>query len=146
MSNPYRPPATTANAGPALFSSQHVALASYIGMPLGGSIVMAINYTRLKQPAAAVGTLIGGLCATVLILFIAFTMPFELPTGTGLGFGLIYAFAMMQIASVLQKDDIEHAIAEGGKTASVFTAAGIGFASLAVAAGSCVGVYCLIAV
>ena len=65
--NPYESPQTAfepVNAGKLpsfkLYTPGHVAWATFLGAPLAGSMLLAMNYRRLGEPTSAAIALVGG--------------------------------------------------------------------------------------
>ena len=118
------------SAAPAysLFDSRAVALATFLGSPLAGCAIMAVNYNRLGNSAAAVRAVVAGFVSTGLLLYLSFS------TDSGLLHVLpfLLMLLMIWIAKGLQGDDVEQHVRQGGKLASRLWAAGIGIAAMAV--------------
>ena len=75
-------PATPGDLAPPpnrIHSLTGVVLATFCGMPLGGSVVLAINYWRWGQKAYAVAVVTGGLLTTAVIAWFAFVLPAAVP-------------------------------------------------------------------
>src|SRR4051794_29739018 len=72
-----RAPFTPDRAAPRynLYSANLVALAAFLGGPVGGSVVMAFNFVRLGRTAAAVGIVALGAVAAVGLVALAFVLP-----------------------------------------------------------------------
>jgi hypothetical protein len=129
--NPYAAPESFAAAAPVvvqargkkLHTENHVALAAFLGSPLAGSIVLAINFARLGRQAAALGSLLLGTLATVVLFGLAFAVP--LPNGAGVLLGLGYAMLMRLIAKRLQGEELAAHVKAGGAIASAWSAVGI---------------------
>ena len=103
--NPFQAPAiasprvrTKTSQLPPLFSDRHIYLASFLGTPLAGSLLMARNHQRCRDVPSAVITVAGGAVATVAI--IAATMMFGemLPPTSGIFIGIGYGMVMQSIA------------------------------------------------
>jgi hypothetical protein len=118
------------SAAPAysLFDSRAVALATFLGSPLAGCAIMAVNYNRLGNSASAVRAVVAGFVSTGLLLYLSFS------TDSGLlhVLPLLLMLLMIWIAKGLQGDDVEQHVRQGGKLASRWWAAGIGLAAMAV--------------
>jgi len=139
--NPYAAPtahegALPANAGDAapaprtaaLYTPGNVMLATFLGTPLGGSIVLALNESRLGRKDAAVFSIIGGLLGTTALLALSFVLPDNLPVGHFIGLGSLIALG--SIARRRQGQLVSRHLAGGGKKGSGWAAAGIGLLSL----------------
>ena len=135
MGNPYSPAWPGGEAGPpspppayTLFDSSSVGLAAFLGSPLAGAILMAVNYRRLGMGSQAVVAVPAGLAVTALGGLLANLVPNALATGIGVGIIL----AMKSVAQSLQGADVTRHVSQGGKLASRWVASGIGLVSLAV--------------
>jgi len=142
--NPYAAPRVEIDAGGAapgggsgpasphvaLFTPGHVMLATFLGTPLGGAAVLALNERRLGRSSAVTTTLFVGVVATALLLTLSFLLPDDLPVGQFLGLGVLLATG--QIARHRQGALVNAHLAAGGKKASGWAAAGIGLAILLV--------------
>ncbi|HEV7892557.1 MAG TPA: hypothetical protein VGP08_18230 [Pyrinomonadaceae bacterium] len=121
-----------------LYSAWQIALASWMGSPAAGCLLLARNYEVLEKKRAAWQSLAAGVTATLLLLAISFVLPENFPGGRG--FALVSGFAMLQIAKQLQGAAIDGHLRAGGEKGSwavtVFVAivvAGIIFALLVAA-------------
>jgi hypothetical protein len=137
--NPYAPPQvqgvydpaaqSPARLDAALYTSKHVALATFLGTPLGGAVLMALNENRIGRTVAAIKTLLAGLVATGLLLTIGLIVPDNIPTFP-ISIGSL--FVMSAIAKSRQAGFVTQHYAAGGKHGSGWAAAGIGLLSLVV--------------
>jgi hypothetical protein len=135
--SPYAPPATAPFGGaPAiglpgadvvLYTPNHVALATFLGTPLGGSIVLALNERRLGRGRSAVVALLVGVVTAAALIGIAFALPKDVP---GAPLGLVPILAMRFWAQKRQAAVVSAHHTAGGKIGSAWAAAGIGLASL----------------
>ena len=136
--NPYAPPGyqaaqpwTPTEAGQtpltsALYTPGHVSLATFLGSPLGGAILMAINEHRAQRKGRAVKTLLAGIVGTVLLLGIGIAIPDGVPT---FPIGLLSLVLMGATARHTQGPLVDRHLAMGGRRASGWAAAGIGLLS-----------------
>jgi hypothetical protein len=112
--------------GPLLFDYSAVGLAAFLGSPLAGAVLMAINYRRLRNSQAAAWILFVGAAATGLLIWVSIRTSFFalkfLP--------LVFLLGMIWLAKVLQGDAVERHVRQGGQLASGWTAAGVGVAGL----------------
>jgi hypothetical protein len=117
------PPAVPAYS---LFDYRSVAIATFFGTPLAGTIIMAHNYRRIGKGGAAAAAVIVGLVVTALLLFLSFTVQSDairaLPIGLLLG--------TMSAAKSLQGPFVDEHARFGGKIASRWAAFGIGLVIL----------------
>jgi len=134
-SNPYASPTSgiASTARPReirLYTPQHVAGATFMGGPLAGFLLMATNYRRMGNSDAAIGSVLVGLLATVLLVMISIFVP-GLPSGVGQLIFIASVFLMSMLAKNMQGEDLEVHVQRGGKTASAWIAIGIGLLVLA---------------
>jgi hypothetical protein len=113
--------------GLSLFSTQAVGIATFLGSPLAGCVILAINYHRLGRTGCAlVAMLCGGLVTAALIGF-GFALSDQTP-------GFLLAFLplvlMMKLARSLQGEIIDRHLLVGGKVVSLGYAALIGLVTL----------------
>src|SRR4051794_27018203 len=59
----------------ALYTPNQVALATFLGSPFGGAVIMAINEHRVGKTASAVKTLLAGLVGTAVLFAVASVIP-----------------------------------------------------------------------
>lgn len=136
---PYAPPANPMDsrasdargslpgAAVALYSANQVALATFFGTVLGGSIVLALNERRLGRSQAALVAVALGVLGTVVTVGLAFILPDGAPSAP---FGLVSILALRAIAARRQQALFDQHVGFGGKRASSWAAFGIGLASL----------------
>jgi hypothetical protein len=86
-----------------LFSVGQIVLATFLGMPIAGCLLLALNYRELEKSAAAWQSLVAGVASTLLLLFIAFWLPENFPN---MALPVAYCFGMRQIVKYLQGDAI----------------------------------------
>ena len=113
----------------ALYTSKHVALATFLGTPLGGAVLLALNESRMGRAGAAIKTLLAGLVATGFLLTLGLILPANIPTFP-IAIGSVVV--MSSIAKTRQADLVAQHFAAGGKRGSGWAAAGIGMLSLLV--------------
>lgn len=128
MSNPYTPPATDATVSTSVktYSPGQVAWATFLGSPIAGCVLLAINYRRFGKPDAATAALALGAVGTALLLVVAFTLPEDFPGSLLTG---AYTLVMYQCAKSLQRGDHYRCLMNGGTKASSWAATGIGLLS-----------------
>jgi len=112
-----------------MFSLGQIVLATFLGAPLGGSLLVAQNYRVLQKPKAAGQSIVYGVVSTVILFIVAFLLPEKFPNSV---LPLIYCFAMRQLISYLQGDAIAGHYACGGAKASWFVAIVLGIVVLVV--------------
>jgi hypothetical protein len=121
-----------------LYDAGSVGIATLLGSPLAGAVVMAINYHRLGRKGAAWGCFFGTLIGTVALLAIGALLP-ESFARPALALGPL--IAMWWVAQGLQGGAIvEHTSIRHGQLASRWKAAGIGLIGLVLILGIVFGV------
>jgi len=105
-----------------LYDSGAVALASFLGGPVPGTILMALNYRRLGRPNHAV---LAGL-AGVSALLGAVLLGNLLPQGTATALGVGLSAATWRTAQTMQGHDIDQHVNRGGQIGSKWVGTGIG--------------------
>ena len=111
----------------ALFDARAVTLATFLGTPAAGAVLMAINYRRVGQKGQAIWTLAFGILLAAAGVFVAYLFPvWSIPIGIGLL--LLTAVA----ARKMQGPAIELHKALGGPLDSLWAAAAVGLALMVV--------------
>lgn len=127
--NPYASGRTSAAAADPtlpLYDAQSVALATFLGSPAAGGVVLAINNARLGRIPQAVACVAAGLAATLGLMGIYFILPISVPLPISTLFNLGIAFGMKHIARELHGNDLVAHLNAGRRIASRWGAAGIG--------------------
>jgi hypothetical protein len=114
----------------ALYTSKHVALATFLGSPLGGTVLLALNESRIGRAGAAIKALLAGLVATGFLITLSLILPANIPRFP-IAIGSVVV--MSSIAKARQAGFVAQHFAAGGKQGSGWAAAGIGILSLLVA-------------
>jgi len=105
-----------------LFTPPKVAMASLLGGPLAGFLLIAANFKRLADASAAKGSVAAGIVGTALLWITAYLDPLQLASCKGIIATAVAAVVMYLVADVLQGPELKaHALA-GGETASGWTA------------------------
>ena len=110
-----------------MYDSGAVALATFLGGPIPGSMLMAHNYRRMGESTNALMAILVGVGAMAAAVGIGFAVPQSMSliiSGT-----LIYG--MRQAAESLQGPAVDHHVNQGGKLGSKLAAAGLGLVFLA---------------
>jgi hypothetical protein len=129
----------TARPAYSLYSVRSVTLGAALGSLLAGGIVMAINYKRLGQGAAAIHAILWSAVATAAIIAVGIMAPDEahIPNAA---FLVPQIIGMYYVAKSLQGPTVEAHRREGGSLASSWGAAGIGILTLFVLLGALIGI------
>jgi hypothetical protein len=112
--------------GYTLFSHRAVGVASLLGGPLAGSILMGLNYGRLGRTAAVVQVIIFGTLITGLLIWAGWPLPDSFKPYIAFGIAL----AMRSSANSVQGAAVQQHVKVGGQLASMWSAAGVGLATL----------------
>src|ERR1035441_7111416 len=138
MSSSYPIPGPAGEAPPpppipayTLFNAESVGLATFLGTPIAGSILMAVNYRRLGKGSKAAAVLVVALLVTALALWLGSLMPQSASAGIALGL----LFAARSAAKSLQGAAVAQHVLYGGKLGSKWAAAGLGLGLLAIVVG-----------
>jgi len=102
------PPETAGN----LFTDFQIALATFIGMPIAGCLLLAQNYRNLGRASSGWQTLILGFVSTIILFIVAFSLPERFPNFV---LPMAYTIAMRQLVKYLQGDVIAFQEAQGKK-------------------------------
>ena len=114
-----------------LFDSVSVLLATLLGSPVAGTVLMGVNYRRLGKVGLAAIAIAAGGAATALAIIFGNMIPPALSTVVAIGLLL----TTKSCAQVLQGPALADHVSRGGKLGSRWAAAGIGVAFLAVIFG-----------
>ena len=105
-----------------LFSVGAIVLATFLGSPVAGTVLMAINYWRLGRRSAAWISIAAGVLATALIIAVAAALPEETPNSP---FIIAQLLGMYFAARGLQESLISQHRHAFGRLASMWAAVGI---------------------
>jgi O-antigen/teichoic acid export membrane protein len=113
----------------ALYTPNHVGLATFLGTPFAGSVLMAINEHRVGRTGTAVKTAAAGFVGTGLLLAVASLLPDGVPR-----FPISIGPLLLMVAVARSRQDafVRQHHAMGGKRGSGWAAAGIGLLSAVV--------------
>ena len=120
-----------------LYSIAQITVATFLGSPLAGSLLLAHNFRELRVAKAALRSVIWGVVSTVILLVVAPWLPEKFPNAA-LPVG--YCFAMRQVATHFQGASISNHFSVGGKKGSWAATVGIGLACLVLLFGLFFGV------
>jgi hypothetical protein len=112
-------------SGSKLFSVEQITLATFLGAPIAGCLLLAQNYRALGKGDAAWQSLVAGIVSTILLFIIVFLLP-ENFLGMGLAVGS--CIGMRQVVKQLQGGAIDNHLKGGGRNGSwaVTTVVGLG--------------------
>jgi len=86
-----------------LYSVGQITLATFLGMPIAGCLLLAHNYRELGNTTAGRLSFAAGLVATILLLALAFWLPENFPN---MALPVGYCFGMRQLVAYLQGGEI----------------------------------------
>lgn len=109
-----------------LFSLGSVMLATALGSPWAGGIVMAVNYQRLGRVGAAIHAFVWTLLFSTALIMLAVLLPDEIYIPTA-SYILVQIGGMYYVAKSYQGAILEEHRQRDGMLASAWGAAGIGF-------------------
>ena len=98
-----------------LYGPTDVGIATFLGSPVAGSIIMAMNYKRLGKSSAAVGVIVFGVILTVTMIVIGGLIPAR---GASLGLCIGALAGMIALTKQLQGPALEAHRAAGGRVGS----------------------------
>jgi len=120
-------------AGIRLFTPRAVWLASFFGTALGGCIVLAINFSRLRKPSSAFKAIASGVVLIVAISVAAALSPAsEIWSAIFIGVQVGLAAMLSGLAKQWQGEQVKQNQALGAKRSSYWAAFGIGLATVIV--------------
>ena len=115
-----------------LFDSGAVAIGTFFGTPVVGTVLMAVNYRRLGQGGKAVMAVVVG----VVITGLAMLLGWKLPQSVSYLVGLALLIGMRQSAQQLQGATVAEHVLRGGRLGSKWLAFGLGAAFCVVLFGA----------
>ncbi len=112
-----------------LYSSGDVAVATFLGSTMAGSLVLGFNFLQMGRPRAAYISIAGGMIGLAVMLVAAFVAQ-EIPTAIFTGVNVGLTFGMKAIADKFQGPAMAAHAQAGGRVGAVWKAVGIGLISL----------------
>ena len=112
-----------------VFSVGQSTLATFLGAPIAGSLLLAWNYRVLQKASAAFQSIVYGSISTIILFVIAFLLPEKFPNSV---LPVASCFAMRQLVSYLQGDSIAGHLAAGGDKGSWAVTVVVGIGCLVV--------------
>ena len=109
-----------------LFDANAVSLATFLGTPVAGASLMALNDRRLGRAGRAVTTLVLAVAVTALVILLGW----NIPQGFSAPIAIALVVAMRYIALSLQGAAVKDHLQRGGRLGSKWTAFGVGMAFL----------------
>jgi serine/threonine protein kinase len=114
-----------------LFDTASVTLATFLGSPFAGTVLMAHNYRRLGKRGHAIAALAAGLAATVG----SGLLTNVLPPAVVFVLGIVMLVILSVVARQIQGPAVAEHVRQGSRRGSRWAAAGIGLAVLAAYLG-----------
>lgn len=116
-----------------LFDRKSVLIASLLGSPVAGAVLMAMNQSRWGERSRALTTVVVAVLATALVSVVGYLTRLDtvIPQYAFI-VALTCALIAMQVAHGWQGGAIQRHVEAGGELASRWLAAGVGLALLAV--------------
>lgn len=115
-----------------LFSVGQITLATFLGAPIAGCLLLAKNYRVLGRTGAAWQSLWWGAISTSLILLISFWLPENFPN---MVLPVAYCFGMRQFATYSQGDALSNHLQAGGRIGSWAVTVSLGIGCLLLIVG-----------
>jgi hypothetical protein len=111
----YQPPKSDIAAAGAtqgkLYTPPQVGVASFLGGPIAGCLLLASNYAALERPSARIQAIVWGLVATAATLALALVLPERFPNTA---IPIAYTAALYNFAKYTQdKTYVDHLAAAG---------------------------------
>jgi hypothetical protein len=113
------------NTSARLYSPALMTVATFLGAPVAGCILLAHNYRVLGKQSAARHWLIWGSIGTALLLVVAYFLPDKFPH---MALPIGYTVGMHQAVKQVHGAEYAAHIAAGGAKGSVWAAVGVGLA------------------
>jgi len=114
-----------------LFDANAVVLATFLGTPVAGATLMCVNDARLGRAGRGIMTLTLAAVVTALMILVGWNIP---RGGTSI-FAFILIVVMRMLAGKVQGVAVSEHVKHGGRLGSMWVAAGVGVAYLAVVFG-----------
>jgi len=139
MDNQHAPPENESVAFPKtrFYSRGQIAWASFLGGPIGGCLLLALNYRRLGDSTAANRVLLGGSIGAVLLCGVSCTIPEKTNTNVLV---IVNVWSMFECARILQGKAYENWLANGGIKGSGWVATGAGILGCILSVAAAVAV------
>jgi hypothetical protein len=118
-----------------LFNANAVALAAFICSPLGGAVLMGVNYGRLGKGGKGALAVLFGLVASVPAMVALGNSTSPVAFVGVIALGILLFLCTWQIAIEVQGEAVEEHVAAGGRLDTKWTALLVGVASLAILYG-----------
>jgi hypothetical protein len=114
------------------YATKQIAVATFLGGPLAGCWLLALNYRLFKQSGNALFSIVGGMLATIAVLAVSLVLPPWLPK---IVLPVAYSLAMRGLAQSLQGSSLDEHIRNGGRVGSWWIVVGISVLCIAIMFG-----------
>ena len=104
-----------------------IRVATFLGAPIAGTLLLAANFRKLNQTGTADKTVFLGAISTIAVMVVAFLLPEGFPNYI---LPLAYTGIMSWIVKEIHSAGYDKHIRQGGAKGSNWRVAGIGFACL----------------
>jgi len=116
----------TASENVSMWTPGQIAWCTFLGAPIAGSILIAMNYSALGERSKRNSTILYGVLGTIGVLVVAMLLPDNFPNSPLLAAQVV---AMHQLAKRYQGQAVMEHLSYGGRRASSWLATGIGLLS-----------------
>jgi hypothetical protein len=120
------------NTSVRLYSPTLITVATLLGAPVAGCILLAHNFRVLGRHSAARQWLVGGSVGTAVLLVVGYFLPDNFPN---MVLPISYTMGMHQAVKQLQGAEYASHLARGGAKGSAWMAVGTGLACLCAIVG-----------
>ena len=114
-----------------LFDPTSVGIAAFLGTPIAGTALMALNYRRVGKPRQALWTFVIGVTVTLLVLAFGYLVPAAASTVIAVTLFVATYNAAKSMQATMINQHLEH----GGQLASRWAAAGVGIGAMVLVLG-----------
>lgn len=112
-----------------LFSPGQATWAGFLGTPVAGCTLLALNYRRLNQTPLAITIMVFGVIASFLYLGLSVVLT---TPGRGSLIAIGSTVGIYAVARKLQRNDFHSHLNSGGRQSSSWTATGVGLVFLVI--------------
>jgi hypothetical protein len=119
-----------------LYSVGQITLATFLGAPVAGCLLLDRNYRALGRSAAAWQSLAAGVVSTILLVLIGFRLPENFPN---MALPVAYCVGMRQLAKYLHGEALSDHLNSGGRKGSWVITVVVGLGGLIIIFGLTVG-------
>jgi hypothetical protein len=110
-----------------LYSPWQITIATFLGGPVAGCILLSHNYQALEKVAVAKKVLLWGIAGTIALIIIGFSLPQNFPNSI---LPLAYTIGMHQAVKQMHQKEYAIHVASGGAKGSAWTVVGVAMGCL----------------